>query len=91
MEYNVKVYNSLTNQIEDFKTIKEKELSMYVSGPTVYNDAHVGNGRPVIFFDVVNRFFKYLGYKVTMVENFTDIDERGLWIGLLRTGLLCGA
>ena len=76
MEYNVKVYNSLTNQIEDFKTIKEKELSMYVCGPTVYNDAHIGNGRPVIFFDVVNRFFKYLGYKVTMVENFTDIDDK---------------
>lgn len=76
MEYNVKVYNSLTNQIEDFKTIKEKELSMYVCGPTVYNDAHIGNGRPVIFFDVVKRFFTYLGYKVTMVENFTDIDDK---------------
>lgn len=76
MEYNVKVYNSLTNQIEDFKTIKEKELSMYVCGPTVYNDAHIGNGRPVIFFDVVKRFFTYLGYKVVMVENFTDIDDK---------------
>ena len=43
---------------------------------SVYNDAHIGNGRPVIFFDVVNRFFKYLGYKVTMVENFTDIDDK---------------
>lgn len=76
MNYNIKVYNSLTNKIEDFKTIKENEISMYVCGPTVYNDAHIGNGRPVIFFDVVKRLFKYLGYKVTMVENFTDIDDK---------------
>lgn len=76
MEYNVKVYNSLTNSIEEFKPIKEKELSMYVCGPTVYNDIHIGNGRPVVFFDVVKRFFKYIGYKVTMVENFTDIDDK---------------
>lgn len=76
MNYNIKVYNSLTNKIEDFKPIKENEISMYVCGPTVYNDAHIGNGRPVIFFDVVKRLFKYLGYKVTMVENFTDIDDK---------------
>lgn len=76
MEYNVKVYNSLTNSIEDFKTIKENELSMYVCGPTVYNDIHIGNGRPVVFFDVVKRFFKYIGYQVKMVENFTDIDDK---------------
>lgn len=76
MNYNIKIYNSLTNQIEDFKPIKEGEISMYVCGPTVYNDAHIGNGRPVIFFDVVKRLFKYLGYKVTMVENFTDIDDK---------------
>lgn len=76
MEYNVKVYNSLTNSIEEFKPIKEKELSMYICGPTVYNDIHIGNGRPVVFFDVVKRFFKYIGYKVTMVENFTDIDDK---------------
>lgn len=76
MNYSIKVYNSLTNKIEDFKPLKEDEISMYVCGPTVYNDAHIGNGRPVIFFDVVKRFFKYLGYKVTMVENFTDIDDK---------------
>lgn len=76
MRYNLKVYNSLTNTIEDFVPIKENEISMYVCGPTVYNDAHIGNGRPVIFFDVVKRFFKYLGYNVKMVENFTDIDDK---------------
>ena len=72
----IKIYNSLTNKLEEFKPIKENELSMYVCGPTVYNYLHIGNSRPVIFFDVVARFFKYLGYKVTYVSNFTDIDDK---------------
>ena len=75
MNQTIKVYNSLSNSIEEFKPIKENEISMYVCGPTVYNDIHIGNGRPVIFFDVVKRLFEYLGYRVTMVENFTDIDD----------------
>ena len=72
----IKIYNSLTNKIEEFKPIKEGEVSMYVCGPTVYNNLHIGNSRPVIFFDTVARFFKYLGYKVTYVSNFTDIDDK---------------
>jgi len=76
MNNEIKIYNSLTNKIETFKPIKENEISMYVCGPTVYNDIHIGNGRPVVFFDVVKRFFEYIGYKVTMVENFTDIDDK---------------
>ena len=76
MNQTIKVYNSLNNSIEEFKPIKENEISMYVCGPTVYNDIHIGNGRPVIFFDVVKRLFEYLGYRVTMVENFTDIDDK---------------
>ena len=72
----IKIYNSLTNKLEDFIPIKEGEVSMYVCGPTVYNNLHIGNSRPVIFFDTVARFFKYLGYKVTYVSNFTDIDDK---------------
>ena len=72
----IKLYNSLTNQIEEFKPIKENEISMYVCGPTVYNDIHIGNARPVVFFDMVHRFFKYLGYNVKYVSNFTDIDDK---------------
>lgn len=72
----IKLYNSLTNKIEEFKPIHEGKVSMYVCGPTVYNYLHIGNSRPVIFFDVVNRFFKYLGYEVTYVSNFTDIDDK---------------
>lgn len=76
MNYDIKIYNSLSNKIEQFKPIKNDEISMYVCGPTVYNDIHIGNGRPVIFFDVVKRFFTYLGFTVKMVENFTDIDDK---------------
>ena len=72
----IKLYNSLTNKIEEFKSIKENEVSMYVCGPTVYSNIHIGNSRPVVFFDTVARFFKYLGYKVTYVSNFTDIDDK---------------
>ena len=73
---SIKVYNSLTNKLEDFKTIKEDEVSMYVCGPTVYNHMHIGNGRPVVFFDTVKRFLRYVGYEVKMVMNFTDIDDK---------------
>lgn len=76
-DYNrIKVYNSLTNKIEDFKPIKPGEISMYVCGPTVYNDIHIGNARPVVFFDTIKRFFQYIGFKVTYASNFTDIDDK---------------
>lgn len=72
----MKIYNTLTNKKEKFVPNKEKELNMYVCGPTVYNYIHIGNARPVVFFDVVNRYFSYLGYKVTYVSNITDIDDK---------------
>lgn len=72
----IKIYNSLTNKLEDFIPIAEHEVKMYVCGPTVYNYMHIGNSRPVIFFDVVARFFRYMGYHVTFVSNFTDIDDK---------------
>ncbi|MDD3170940.1 MAG: cysteine--tRNA ligase [Bacilli bacterium] len=72
----MKIYNSLTNKIEDFIPIHKNEVSMYVCGSTVYNYIHIGNSRPVIFFDTVARFFKYMGYKVKYVSNFTDIDDK---------------
>ncbi len=72
----IRIYNSLTNQVEDFVPIKEGEVSMYVCGPTVYNYPHIGNMRPVVTFDTVRRFFEYIGYKVTYVSNFTDVDDK---------------
>ena len=72
----IKVYNSLTNKVEPFVTQKEGEVSMYVCGPTVYNYPHIGNMRPVVVFDVLRKFLSYVGYKVTYVSNFTDVDDK---------------
>ena len=72
----VYIYNSLTNKKELFKPIEDNKLSMYVCGPTVYNDPHIGNVRPVVFFDTVYRFFNTIGYDVKYVSNFTDIDDK---------------
>jgi cysteinyl-tRNA synthetase len=70
------IYNSLTNQKEVFTPIEENKVKMYVCGPTVYNHVHIGNARPVIFFDVVRRFFEFIGYEVTYVSNITDVDDK---------------
>src|SRR5574344_222740 len=72
----MKIYNSITNKLEAFKPIKTGEISMYVCGPTVYNYVHIGNMRPVITFDMVYNYFKYLGYKVTYASNYTDINPK---------------
>ncbi len=72
----LKLYNSLTSKIEPFKPIHENLITMYVCGPTVYGDIHLGNARPVIFFDVAKRYFKYLGYDVQFVSNITDVDDK---------------
>lgn len=72
----MKLYNTLTRKKEEFVPIKENEVSIYVCGPTVYNYIHVGNARPMIVFDTMRRYFKYRGYKVNYVSNFTDIDDK---------------
>ena len=72
----IKVFNSLSNSVETLKPIKEKEVSIYCCGPTVYGDAHVGNIRPVIVFDTLRRFLSFLGYDVKLVSNFTDVDDK---------------
>ena len=72
----IKIYNTLSGKLEEFKPLKEGEVSMYVCGPTVYNYIHIGNARPAIFFDTVRRYFEYKGYKVTYVQNFTDVDDK---------------
>ncbi len=72
----IKIYNTLTQQKEIFKPIEENKVRMYVCGPTVYNYIHIGNARPIIAFDVVRRYFKYAGYDVNFVSNFTDVDDK---------------
>ncbi|MDP8268410.1 MAG: cysteine--tRNA ligase [Candidatus Tenebribacter davisii] len=70
------IYNTLSNRKEEFKPITQGKVKMYVCGPTVYNYFHIGNARPLIFFDVVKNFFEYLGNEVTFVRNITDIDDK---------------
>lgn len=72
----MRIYNTLSGKLEEFKPIREGEINMYVCGPTVYSYAHVGNMCPVIIFDMVYRYFKYLGYKVNYASNFTDVDDK---------------
>nr|WP_314851102.1 cysteine--tRNA ligase [uncultured Solobacterium sp.] len=72
----MRLYNTKTLQIEDFKPIHEGHVDMYVCGPTVYNYAHIGNARPMIVFDVLKRLFEAEGYSVTYVSNFTDVDDK---------------
>ena len=72
----MRLFNTLTNKKEEFKPIREGEVSIYVCGPTVYNYAHIGNTRPMIVFDVLRRMFEYVGYKVVFVSNFTDVDDK---------------
>ncbi len=70
------IYNTMTRRKEELTPIKQGEISMYVCGPTVYNFIHVGNARPLIVFDTLRRYLEYKGYKVTFVQNFTDIDDK---------------
>ena len=72
----IKLYNSLSKKLEVFVPLKDNTVTMYVCGPTVYNHMHIGNGRPVVFFDSVRRYFEALGYNVLYVSNFTDIDDK---------------
>lgn len=72
----IKFYNTLSNSIEVFKPLKDGEVSIYCCGPTVYNDPHIGNMRPVVIFDTLVRFLTYVGYKVKYVSNYTDVDDK---------------
>ncbi len=68
----IKIYNTLTKQKESFKPLIKNHVGMYVCGPTVYGDPHLGHARPAITFDVVFRYLKHTGYKVRYVRNITD-------------------
>jgi len=72
----VKLFNTLTRKKEEFIPMVPGKIRMYVCGPTVYNFFHIGNARPFIIFDVLRRYFEYIGYEVTYVQNFTDVDDK---------------
>jgi cysteinyl-tRNA synthetase len=72
----MKLYNEMTRQKEDFKPIEEGKVRIYNCGPTVYDYFHIGNARNFVVFDTMRRYFKYRGYDVTYVQNYTDIDDK---------------
>ncbi|WP_420387397.1 cysteine--tRNA ligase [Roseivirga sp.] len=74
-QYPVSIYNSLNKEKEVFKPIHEGRVGMYVCGPTVYSDVHLGNVRTFVSFDIIFRYLKYLGYKVRYVRNITDVGH----------------
>ena len=72
MKHIIKIYNTLTRKKETFNPIVENHVGMYVCGPTVYGEPHLGHARPGITFDIIFRYFKHLGYKTRYVRNITD-------------------
>lgn len=72
----LKFFNTMSRQLEDFNPIHPGEVRLYTCGPTVYNFAHIGNFRTYMFEDLLRRYLKYRGYKVTQVMNLTDIDDK---------------
>ena len=72
----MRIYNSLTNQKEEFKPIQENKIGIYVCGMTVYDYCHLGHARVMVVFDSVIRYLRYRGYEVTYVRNITDIDDK---------------
>ena len=72
----MQIYNSLTFKKEEFKTIKQNEVLMYVCGPTVYDSPHIGHMKSAIVFDLIHRYLKFKEFKVNIVKNYTDIDDK---------------
>lgn len=72
----IRLYNTLTRKKEDFAPLEEGTVKMYVCGPTVYNDAHVGHAMSALVFDNVRRYLEYRGYTVRHVMNYTDVDDK---------------
>ena len=72
----LKIYNSLSNKIEEFIPIHDKKVNMYVCGPTVYNHIHIGNARPVVVYDMLKNYLEFIGYDVTYASNVTDVDDK---------------
>ncbi|HOI77677.1 MAG TPA: class I tRNA ligase family protein [Methanofastidiosum sp.] len=75
---NFRIYNSLTKKVELFKLRNNKEINMFTCGPSIYRKPHIGNYRTFIFEDILQRYLEYLGYNVTRLMNFTDIEDKAI-------------
>ena len=72
----MKIYNTLTRELQEFVPITPGKVKIYACGPTVYNYIHIGNARPICVFDVLRRYLEYRGYEVKYVQNYTDVDDK---------------
>src|SRR5580692_2259459 len=78
----LKVTNTLSGEKEPFQPLDSPQVKMYVCGPTVYGDIHIGNARSAVNFDVIRKYLLFAGYKVKYVMNITDIDDKIIKISL---------
>jgi cysteinyl-tRNA synthetase len=76
MDKKIRLFNTLTGKKEDLVPIEDKKIGIYVCGPTVYDSPHLGHARAAVMFDVMTRFLKLIGYDVTYVRNYTDVDDK---------------
>ena len=71
----IRLYDTATREKRPFEPPRDDRITMYVCGPTVYSDAHLGNCRTYVSFDVIHRYFRHLGYRVRYVRNITDVGH----------------
>jgi cysteinyl-tRNA synthetase len=76
MDEKIRLFNTLTGKKEDLVPIEDKKIGIYVCGPTVYDSPHLGHARAAVMFDVMTRFLDLIGYDVTYVRNYTDVDDK---------------
>ena len=72
----MKIYNSLSRKKEEFVPLVKDRIGMYVCGPTVYDEPHIGHARSAYIFDVIRRYLQYRGFEVRFVRNVTDVDDK---------------
>ncbi|RZA12988.1 MAG: cysteine--tRNA ligase, partial [Proteobacteria bacterium] len=72
----IQVYNTLSGKKEKFETLEPSHVKLYACGVTVYDDCHIGHAMQAIYFDVIRTYLEYVGYKVTYVRNYTDVDDK---------------
>jgi len=72
----LRIYNTLSRELEVFEPLEKGHVKMYVCGPTVYDYCHMGHARSYVCFDIIRRYLEFLGYRVTYVQNFTDVDDK---------------
>ena len=80
----MRIYNSATHKKEEFQPIESGKVRMYVCGPTVYDNIHIGNARTFISFDVIRRWLIASGYEVTFAQNLTDVDDKIIKLSLIH-------